>query len=93
VRGRPCLIVDDMASTGRTIVGAAEALLHAGAKEVHALFIHAVMAPGALERICAGSVQRVVTTDSVRGAPDSRLQVVSIAALLASSLRRLAGGA
>jgi ribose-phosphate pyrophosphokinase len=91
VRGRTCLIVDDMASTGRTVVGAAEMLLQAGAKEVHALFIHAVMAPGALERMCAASVQRIVTTDSVRSTPDPRLRVVSIAPLLARTLRGLAG--
>lgn len=91
VRGRTCLIVDDMASTGRTIVGAAKALLDAGAKEVHALFIHAVMASGALDDICAGSVRRIVTTDSVRGPPDPRLEVISIAPLLARSLIQLTG--
>jgi len=91
VRGRTCLIVDDMASTGGTIVGAAQALLEAGAKEVHAVFIHAVMAPGALERICAGSVRRILTTDSVRRAPDPRMEAVSIAPLLARSVSQLAG--
>jgi ribose-phosphate pyrophosphokinase len=91
VRDRTCLIVDDMASTGRTVAGAADVLLRAGAKAVHALFIHAVMAPGALERMCAASVQRIVTTDSVRSTPDPRLRVVSIAPLLARTLRRLAG--
>jgi ribose-phosphate pyrophosphokinase len=82
-----------MASTGRTIVGAAEALLNAGAKEIHALFIHAVMAPGALERICARSVGRIVTTGSVPSAPDPRLEIISIAPLLARSLIRLSGKA
>ena len=91
VRDRTCLIVDDMASTGRTVAGAADVLLRAGAKAVHALFIHAVMAPGALERMCAASVQRIVTTDSVRSTPDPRLRVVSIAPLLARTLRGLAG--
>jgi len=91
VRGRTCLIVDDMASTGRTIVGAAKALLDAGAKEVHALFIHAVMAPGALDDICTASVRRIVSTDSVRGPPDPRLEVISIAPLLARSLIQLTG--
>jgi ribose-phosphate pyrophosphokinase len=89
VSGRTCLIVDDMASTGGTIVGAAEALLNAGAREIHALFIHAVMAAGALEHICAGSVQRIITTDSVRSSPAARLEVISIAPLLARSLVRL----
>jgi ribose-phosphate pyrophosphokinase len=91
VAGRPCLIVDDMASTGGTVAGAAQALLQAGAKEVHALFVHAVMAPGALERIAAASVRRVVTTDSIPAAPDPRIQVVPIAPLLARTLVRLAG--
>ena len=89
VRGRRCLIVDDMASTGRTIVSAACALHDAGAKEVHALFIHAVMAAGALDDICAASVRRIVTTDSVPRHPDPRVEVVSIAPLLAHALTRL----
>lgn len=91
VRGRSCLIVDDMASTGGTIVGAAHALLEAGAAAVHALFIHAVMASGALERICAAPVRTVMTSDSMRVAPDSRVRVVPIAPLLAQTLDRLAG--
>ena len=92
VRGRPCLVVDDMASTGGTIAGAARALLDAGAKEIHALFIHAVMAPGALDRICAASVRRIVTTDSVRGNPDARIEVVSVAPLLAQALMQIGAG-
>ncbi len=91
VRKRNCLIVDDIASTGRTIAGAAQALIAAGASEVNALFIHAVMVPGSLERICAAPVQRVVTTDSVPFAPNERIQVVSVAPLFASAVRRLAG--
>jgi ribose-phosphate pyrophosphokinase len=93
VAGRQCLIVDDMASTGGTVAGAAQCLLQAGAVEVHALFVHAVMAPGALQRIVEGSVQRVVTTDSIPTAPDPRVQVVPIALLLARTVLRLAGSA
>jgi ribose-phosphate pyrophosphokinase len=91
VRGRSCLLVDDMASTGRTLVGAAEALMQAGAGEIHALFIHAVMAPGALERIRASPVRHIVTTDSVPSAAGAKLQVVSVAPLLAGAVKRLAG--
>ncbi|CAG4883212.1 Ribose-phosphate pyrophosphokinase [Georgfuchsia toluolica] len=86
VRNRSCLIVDDMASTGGTIAGAAHALFDAGAKAVHALFVHAVMAPGALDRICAASVQRIVTTDSVRSNTDPRIEVVPIARFLSQAL-------
>jgi ribose-phosphate pyrophosphokinase len=70
-------------------VGAAQALVAAGANEVHALFIHAVMAPEALQRICAGPIQRLVSTDSVPTQPDPRLQIVSLAPVLAQTLERL----
>jgi phosphoribosylpyrophosphate synthetase len=45
--------LDDLASTGRTVAAAAGALRQAGAREVHAVFTHAVMAPGALDRLLA----------------------------------------
>ena len=90
VAGRACLVVDDMASTGGTIAGAAQALLTAGAREVHGLFIHAVMAPGALDRMLAAGVRRLLTTDSVRAVVDPRVEVVSIGPLLARALTRLA---
>ena len=90
VRDRVCLIADDMASTGRTLVAAAESLARAGAKEIHALFVHAVMAPGALERMCAGPLRRIITTDSVPSAPDTRVQVLSVAPLLARAVSSLA---
>ena len=94
VRGRRCLIVDDMASTGATIAGAAEALRAAGAAEVHAFFVHAVMAPGALERIKAAGVGLIATTDSVPAGkePDGHLKIVETAPLLARAVRALAEG-
>ena len=93
VRGRACVIVDDMASTGRTIAAAAQALFKAGAREVHALFVHAVMAPDALERIAAAGVRRIAATDSVPSARDPRLEIVPTASLLAIALTELAGEA
>lgn len=93
VRDRACVIVDDLASTGRTIEGAARTLRDAGAREVHALFIHGVMAPGALERIGAAGVRRIVTTDSVRPTRDPRVETVPVAGLFADALAALGGGA
>ena len=78
-------------ATGGTIAGAAQALLTAGAREVHALFIHPVMAPGALDRMLAAGVRRLLTTDSIRAVVDPRLEIVSVAPLLARALTRLAG--
>lgn len=87
VAGRACLIVDDMASTGRTIAGAARASLAAGAAEVHALFIHAVMAAGALERMREAGVRRIVTTDSVGAVEQAGVEVLACAPLFAEALR------
>ena len=86
VRNRSCLVVDDMASTGRTIEGAARALRDAGAREVHALFIHAVTAPGALERIRGAGVGRIAATDSVGAARDPRVEVIPVAGLFAGAV-------
>ncbi len=89
VKGRTCVIVDDLASTGRTLAGAAEVLRRAGAREVHAVFTHAVMAPEAVERLLAAPLGRIATTDSVPAAPHPRIEVVSTAALLAKAVREL----
>jgi ribose-phosphate pyrophosphokinase len=88
VRGRDCMIVDDLASTGRTIAGAAQALAAAGAREVHAAFVHAVMAPGALERMRAAGVRSIVTTDSVGPVRLAGVEVVPSAPLFATALRK-----
>jgi ribose-phosphate pyrophosphokinase len=88
VRGAACLVVDDMASTGGTIAGAAQALSAAGAAEVHALFVHAVMAPGALERLRGAGVRSIVTTDSVGPASAPGVEVLETAPLFAAALRK-----
>jgi ribose-phosphate pyrophosphokinase len=92
VQGRACLIVDDMASTGRTLAGAAEALRRAGAVAVHAAFTHAVMAPGAVERLAGVRLGKVLTTDSVPAPAVPWLEVIPVAPLLAGALRPGAGG-
>ncbi|HEY8505795.1 MAG TPA: ribose-phosphate pyrophosphokinase [Gemmataceae bacterium] len=92
VKGRPCLVVDDMASTGRTLAGAAEALRRAGAGEARALFTHAVMAPGAAERIAAAGFARVVTTDTVPAEISAGVEVLSAAPLLARAVASVCGG-
>jgi ribose-phosphate pyrophosphokinase len=91
VRDHVCLIVDDMASTGRTLAGAAEALRQAGAREVHAIFTHAVMAPGAAARIGEARFGKVLTTDSILVSPEPWLEMISIAPLLARAVRDICG--
>jgi ribose-phosphate pyrophosphokinase len=89
VKGRTCLLVDDLASTGRTLAGAAEALRQAGAREVHAAFTHAVMAPEAKDRLLSAALGRIVTSDSIPVVEHPRFEVVRIAPLLAQAVRDL----
>lgn len=91
VRERTCLIVDDMASTGNTLAGAAEALRRAGAAEVRAIVTHAVMAPGAEARLTGANFTKFLTSDSIPVASGELLEVVSIAPLLAKCVRYLTG--
>jgi ribose-phosphate pyrophosphokinase len=89
VKDRVCVIVDDMASTGRTLAGAAESLRQAGAREVHAVITHAVMAPGAIERLAAVKFGKVLTSDSIPINAPPWLEVVPVTPLLAEAVRSL----
>jgi ribose-phosphate pyrophosphokinase len=92
VRGHTCVIVDDMASTGRTLVSAADALLEAGATEVHAVFSHAVLAPEAMQRLADSRIKHLLTSDSIPMQLHPRLKVVSIDGALADAINRVCGG-
>jgi ribose-phosphate pyrophosphokinase len=83
-KGRDVLIVDDIISTGGTIVEAAKILLSQGANKVAVACTHPILAPGALEKIEKAGVVSVVGTDTVPG-PISR---VSVAPLIASEIRK-----
>ena len=91
VKDRVCLIVDDMASTGRTLSGAAEVLRQAGACEVRGIFTHAVMAPGAEDRLFRAQFTKLLTTDSIPTTGKAWPEVVPIAPLLAKTVRYLSG--
>ncbi len=58
---------------------------------VHAIFTHAVMAPGDEDRLFAAQFGKVLTSDSIPVSADSRLEVVSIAPVLARTVRYLCG--
>jgi ribose-phosphate pyrophosphokinase len=97
VRGRDCLIVDDLASTGRTLAGAAESLRKSGAREVHAAFTHAVMGPDASERLRSAGFSTLLATDSTPVSPPSSpwpgLEIVPVAPILAQAVRDACGSA
>lgn len=92
VRGRPCLIIDDMVSTGGTLVGSIEALLDAGAAgEMTIAVTHGLFAPGALEKLSECPLREFWVTDTIEMPAIEKLplMVAPIAPLLAQSIRRL----
>ena len=97
VRGRICLIVDDMVSTGGTIAESARVLREAGARDdVWVAATHGLFLDDALARMRSAGVAGVITTDSVRrgdagGAGDAgggMVTVVSVAPMLATAIGR-----
>lgn len=92
VRGKTAIIVDDMISTGGTIAEAASVLKQRGAVDVRACATHAVFADGALEALMDSELSELVITDTVplpNGRNDPRVRVVSVAPLVAESIRRI----
>jgi ribose-phosphate pyrophosphokinase len=64
-RSRRALLVDDIVSSGATLAAAAEGLYAQGVERVEAAVVHALFAAGALERLRAAGVARVVSTDTI----------------------------
>lgn len=90
VEGRACLLIDDMISTGGTLVESVRALEGAGAREFHVAATHGLLLDGALDRLRAAGVREVLVTDTVavprEGEPP--LRVASVAPVVASAIRR-----
>jgi ribose-phosphate pyrophosphokinase len=92
VQGRDCIVVEDIISTGGTIVEVARALRQHGARNVIIACTHAVLAPGAVERLRAAPVDEVVFTNSVPIPPEKQgppVTVLSVAPLLAEAIVRV----
>ena len=92
VRGRVCVVVDDMIDTGGTIVKAAEALYDYGATEVMIAATHAVFSGPAVDRLKNSRVSEVVVTNTLPLSEDKRfdkLTELSIAPLIARAIREV----
>jgi ribose-phosphate pyrophosphokinase len=93
VAGRTCVLVDDMVDTAGTLCHAAQALKEEGAVRVVAYITHAVLSGEAVERISKSSLDELVTTDTIplsQAARDcGRIRQLSVAALLAETVRRI----
>jgi len=98
VRGSTVLLIDDLISTGNTLVRAARAARRAGAQRIIALAAHGLFMTGAAEILADSAIDRLVVTDSVppfrlpAGTTRDKLDIVSAAPLLAAAIRRLHSG-
>ncbi len=89
VKGRTCLLVDDMIDTAGTIVAAARALKENGAGRVIVAATHAVFSHPAVERLSGEWVDEVIVTNTLPITPDKmfeKLTVLSIAPLISKAI-------
>lgn len=95
VKGRHALIVDDEIATGGTILEAADMLKRMGALSVEAAVVHPVLSGHAVQKLRESSLSRLLVTDSIPlpdEKRDPRIEVVSVAPLLAEAIRRIHTG-
>ncbi|MBV8798410.1 MAG: ribose-phosphate diphosphokinase, partial [Alphaproteobacteria bacterium] len=93
VKGRSCILVDDIIDSGGTMCNAADALIEKGAKDVCAYATHAVLSGGAVARIASSRLKSLVVTDSIADTDEMRrcnkIRRISIAPLIGEAIRRI----
>ena len=93
VKGRTCMIVDDMVDTAGTLVKSADALLDHGATAVYACCTHPVLSGSALKKISKSSLTELVVSDSIPLRDEAlrcgRIRQLSVAPLLAQAIESI----
>jgi ribose-phosphate pyrophosphokinase len=94
VKGKCCILIDDIVDSGGTLVNAANALLNEGATEVNAYITHGVLTGGAVAKITNSKLKTLVISDSIQPTEAVKaarnIRVLSIAPLLAEAIARTA---
>ena len=89
IKGKTCLMVDDMIDTAGTICQGAEALYNNGAKEIFACCTHAVLSGPAIDRIQKSHISKLVVLDTINIPEEKRIdkiEIVSVAKLFALAI-------
>ena len=96
VKGRKCIIVDDICDTAGTLCKAAEVLIENGAAEVHSYITHGVLSGPAVERIGNSVMKSLVITDSIQAtdsvAKASNIRIVPTAPIFAQAILNIWNG-
>lgn len=94
VKGRFCVMIDDIADSAGTLCNAADALIAAGATDVAAYITHGVLSGKAVERVNNSSLRKLIITDTIRtpqSALDSdKIRILPIAPLMGEAIKRIA---
>ena len=94
VKGRFCILIDDIVDSAGTLCNAAAALKAEGAEDVIAYVSHGVLSGGAVARVEASELLELVITDSIRPTDDAkdsqRIRILTIAPLIGEAVRRIA---
>ena len=93
VKGKTCIIVDDIIDSGGTIVNAAKALKDRGAKEVYVYITHGVLSGEAVKKIKNSVIKNLVITDTIdnmnRTKGVKNIEVLSISGLMGEAIKRI----
>lgn len=93
VKGKNCLIIDDIVDTAGSMTKAADALLSAGALTVRAAVSHPVLSGKAIDNLRKSNLKELVVTDSIKLSPEAqgcdKITQLSIAELLGKAIRRI----
>jgi ribose-phosphate pyrophosphokinase len=93
VAGRHSILIDDIVDSAGTLCNAAQALIDAGAKTVYAYATHGVLSGGAVARVAASPIEKLVMTDSIVATEAVRLsrniRQLTIAPLMAEAMLRI----
>ena len=93
VKNKDCVIVDDIIDSGGTIVNAADALIKKGARNIYVFITHAVLSGEAINKIKKSRIKKLIITDSIDNSKRikniNKIQVLSIASLMAEAIKRI----
>jgi ribose-phosphate pyrophosphokinase len=94
VKGRCCILADDIIDSGGTLCNAAQALMDAGANSVAAYITHGVLSGGAVARVDNSALTELVITDSILATDatrdSGRIRILPVAPLIGEAVRRIA---
>ena len=93
VKGRDCILIDDIVDSAGTLCNASVALMDQGARSVCAYVTHGVLSGGAVARVAASPMEKLVITDSIQPTEAVRIspnvRPLSIASLMAEAMKRI----